>query len=43
MKKNKIILASVAALMAVSPMLSFGSQAHRLTQFKLQIPMLQIR
>ena len=28
MKKNKIILASVAALMAVSPMLSFGSQAH---------------
>ena len=28
MKKNKIILASVAALMAVSPILSFGSQAH---------------
>ena len=28
MKKNKIILASVAALIAVSPMLSFGSQAH---------------
>ena len=28
MKKNKIILASVAALMAVSPVLSFGSQAH---------------
>ena len=26
MKKNKIILASVAALMAVSPMLSFGSR-----------------
>lgn len=28
MKKNKLILASVAALMAVSPVLSFGSQAH---------------
>ena len=28
MKKNKIILASVAALMAVSPMLPFSSQAH---------------
>ena len=28
MKKNKFILASVAALMAVSPVLSFGSQAH---------------
>ena len=28
MKKNKFILASVAALMAVSPMLPFGSQAH---------------
>ena len=28
MKKNKFILTSVAALMAVSPMLSFGSQAH---------------
>lgn len=28
MKKNKIILASVAALMAVSPMLPLGSQAH---------------
>ena len=28
MKKNKIILASVAALIAVSPMLSFGSHAH---------------
>lgn len=28
MKKNKIILASVAALMAVSPVLSFSSQAH---------------
>lgn len=28
MKKNKIILTSVAALMAVSPVLPFGSQAH---------------
>ena len=28
MKKNKFILTSVAALMAVSPMFSFGSQAH---------------
>lgn len=28
MKKNKFILSSVAALMAVSPVLSFGSQAH---------------
>ena len=28
MKKNKIILASVAALMAVSPMLPLSSQAH---------------
>lgn len=28
MKKNKFILASVAALIAVSPVLSFGSQAH---------------
>ena len=28
MKKNKLILASVAALMAVSPVLSFGSQVH---------------
>ena len=28
MKKNKFILASVAALMAVSPMLPFSSQAH---------------
>ena len=28
MKKNKFILASVAALMAVSPVLSFGSQVH---------------
>lgn len=28
MKKNKFILASVATLMAVSPMLSFSSQAH---------------
>lgn len=28
MKKNKLILASVAALMAVSPVLSFGSQTH---------------
>lgn len=28
MKKNKFILASVAALMAVSPVLLFGSQAH---------------
>lgn len=28
MKKNKFILASVAALMGVSSMLSFGSQAH---------------
>ena len=28
MKKNKFILTSVEALMAVSPMLSFGSQAH---------------
>lgn len=28
MKKNKFILASVAALMAVSPMLSLSSQAH---------------
>ena len=28
MKKNKLILASVAALMAVSQVLSFGSQVH---------------
>lgn len=28
MKKNKFILASVAALMAVSPMLPLSSQAH---------------
>lgn len=28
MKKNKFILASVAALMAVSPIFSFGSNAH---------------
>ncbi|WP_288557216.1 SLAP domain-containing protein [uncultured Lactobacillus sp.] len=28
MKKNKFILASVAALMSVGPVLSFGSQAH---------------
>lgn len=28
MKKNKLILASIAALMAVSPVLSFGSQTH---------------
>ena len=28
MKKNKFILASVAALMAIGSVLSFGSQAH---------------
>ena len=28
MKKNKIIMASVAALMAVSPLAAFGSQTH---------------
>ena len=28
MKKNKLILASVAALMAVSPVLPFNSNTH---------------